>query len=306
MTDIPERLPKRLTAARLAGVPELELAFCDFTSEYDISDGEGVRPPATGRPVQLLQESLLEMGYDLPSGADGVYGRETQQAAMEFQIDAGHPWPPGRTGSTSAASRARTRWPTSTCSIRAATVSSHVPEATGVDATAARFEESADHLFMGFDASTSPPSLVVGTTHAPARAGSCASRPSPTWLRGRPTPEIATVGTTHEGIVVGGESAGTTTVRATAGGQVLAELDRDREGRARARRQLLLRLAARSATTRRRRCSRCGSTGSGGGRPTSASRSASSRTSTRRRSPARSSRPSTSPAYAGARRARAT
>ena len=39
MIDIPERSPKRLTAARFAGVPELELAFCDFSGEYDISDG---------------------------------------------------------------------------------------------------------------------------------------------------------------------------------------------------------------------------------------------------------------------------
>src|SRR4029078_13491653 len=96
MKDIPPRSPKRLTAARLAGVPEVELAFCDFTSEYDISDGEGVRPASTGRPGAVPQESLLAMGYDLPSGADGIYGRETQQAAMQFQVDAGHPWPDGQ------------------------------------------------------------------------------------------------------------------------------------------------------------------------------------------------------------------
>ena len=74
MTDIPELLPKRLTAARLAGVPELELAFRDVSGENDISDGEGVQRAEQGRPVQLLQESLLEMGYELPSGADGIYG----------------------------------------------------------------------------------------------------------------------------------------------------------------------------------------------------------------------------------------
>src|SRR4051812_35924562 len=149
MTDIPERSPKRLTAARLAGVPELELAFCDFTGEYDISDGEGVKPASTGRPVQLLQESLLDMGYDLPSGADGIYGRETQQAAMEFQVDAGHPWPAGQDWEHIGGIAGANTLAHFDMFDPGGTVSSHVREATGVDATAARFEESPDHLFMG-------------------------------------------------------------------------------------------------------------------------------------------------------------
>ena len=223
MTDIPERSPKRLTAARLAGVPELEIAFCDFTSEYDISDGEGVKPASTGRPVQLLQESLLAMGYDLPGGADGIYGSETQQAAMQFQIDTGHPWPAGQEWEHIGGIAGANTMAHFDMFDPGGTVSSHVPDETGVPATAARFEESPDHLFMGFDASTSPPSLVVGTTTR--RRVKAVREPAGSDVTFEVAdPEIATVGTTHEGVVVGGESEGTTTLRATAGGRVLAEL----------------------------------------------------------------------------------
>src|SRR5262245_47830991 len=223
MTDTHERSPKRLTVARLAGVPELEIAFCDFTGEYDISDGEGVRPASTGRPVQLLQESLLEMGYDLPSGDDGIYGHETQQAAMQFQIDAGHPWPAGQEWEHIGGIAGANTMAHFDMFDPSATVPSHVPAETGVPATAARFEESPDHLFMGFDASTAPPSLVVGTTTR--RRVKVVRDPAASDLVFESAdPSVATVGTTHEGIVVGGESAGSTTVRAGAGGRVLAEL----------------------------------------------------------------------------------
>ncbi len=223
MTDTPERSPKRLTAARLAGVPELEVAFFDFTSEYDISDGEGLRPASTGRPVQLLQESLLAMGYELQSGADGIYGHETQQAAMQFQVDAGHPWPPGQEWEHIGGIAGANTMAHFDMFDPGGTVSSHEPVQTGVEATAARFEESPDHLFMGFDASTSPPSLVVGTTTR--RRLKVVREPAESDVTFEVAdPEIATVGTTHEGIVVGGESAGTTTVRASGGGQILAEL----------------------------------------------------------------------------------
>ena len=89
--------PKRLTAERLAGVPELEDAFSDATDTKDIWGGDGTQPRSVGRHVRLLQESLLAMGYQLPRhGADGIYGDETTAAAMRLQIDAGHPWPAGQ------------------------------------------------------------------------------------------------------------------------------------------------------------------------------------------------------------------
>jgi hypothetical protein len=223
MTDTPDRSPKRLTAARLAGVPELEIAFCDFSGDYDISDGEGVRPPSTGRPVQLLQESLLAMGYELPSGADGIYGRETQQAAMQFQIDAGHPWPAGQEWEHIGGIAGANTMAHFDMFDPGGTVSSHAPARTDVPATVASFAESPDHLFMGLDDSTSPPSLVVGTSTR--RRVRVVREPVESDLELEVAdPAVATVGTTHEGIVVGGESAGTTVVRATSGGQVLAEL----------------------------------------------------------------------------------
>src|SRR5262245_38648421 len=223
MTDTHERSPKRLTVARLAGVPELEIAFCDFTGEFDISDGEGVRPASTGKPVQLLQESLLAMGYELPSGADGIYGSETQQAAMQFQIDTGHPWPAGQEWEHIGGIAGANTMAHFDMFDPGGTVSSHVPDETGVPATAARFDESPDHLFMGFDASTSPPSLVVGTTTR--RRVKVVREPAESDVTFEVAdPDVAAVGTTHEGIVVGGESEGTTTVRATAGNRVLAAL----------------------------------------------------------------------------------
>ena len=161
MTDTPERLPKRLTAARLAGVFELEEAFRDLSGDSDISDGEGIREPSEGQPVKLLQESLLAMGYELAGGADGFYGAVMQAAV------------PGRRG-PSVAGRAGVEHIGGISGANTlahfdmfdpgGTVSSHTHEETGVPARSVTFHESADNPFMGFDSSTSPPSLVVGAT----------------------------------------------------------------------------------------------------------------------------------------------
>ena len=44
----------------------------------------------TGDDVKMLQELLMELGYELPKyGADGDYGNETEAAVMEFQGDNG-------------------------------------------------------------------------------------------------------------------------------------------------------------------------------------------------------------------------
>ena len=39
-----------------------------------------------GRKVRLLQEHLIQLGFELPGyGADGIYGCETESAVAEFQ-----------------------------------------------------------------------------------------------------------------------------------------------------------------------------------------------------------------------------
>jgi peptidoglycan hydrolase-like protein with peptidoglycan-binding domain len=38
-----------------------------------------------GLKVEFLQKRLLELGYRLPSGADGWFGPETEAAVKEFQ-----------------------------------------------------------------------------------------------------------------------------------------------------------------------------------------------------------------------------
>ena len=216
--------PKRLTAARLAGVPELEETFSDTTDTKDIWDGGGEQPPSAGRHVELLQESLLAMGYELPRfGIDGIYGSETTAAATQFQIDAGHPLPAGHEWEHVLGIAGPNTLAHFDIFDPGGTVGYVTPAETGVPANAARFSESPDHLFAGFDDSTSPPWLVVGTrTRRRVRVELDPADADVTFSLDDPS--IASLGRTHEGIVVGGERAGTTSVRATAGGVPLAEL----------------------------------------------------------------------------------
>ncbi len=216
---------KRLTAARLAGVPELESAFVDVTDTKDIWDGGGLKPPSVGPPVALLQESLLAMGYPLPrGGADGRYGAETTAAVVRFQVDAGHPWPSGQAWEHIGGIAGANTMAHFDMFDPGGTVSSHVEEVTGVPARSATFAESPDHPFAGFDAGTTPVSLVVGTaSRRRVRVNRAPARGDLTYLV--VDPSIATIGTTQEGLVVGGIRAGTTLVRAMAGATVLTELE---------------------------------------------------------------------------------
>ena len=76
-----------LVAPRFAGNVELEAAFDDETL---IRKGPGNTVGSRGRHVELLQQSLLDMGYTLPEhGVDSLYGPETAAAVTEFQRDAG-------------------------------------------------------------------------------------------------------------------------------------------------------------------------------------------------------------------------
>jgi hypothetical protein len=69
-----------LVASRFSGVVELEAAF----------DGERIiRIGDQGNYVNLIQQSLLDMGYTLPEdGADGIFSLETKAAVERFQSDA--------------------------------------------------------------------------------------------------------------------------------------------------------------------------------------------------------------------------
>ena len=223
------------------------------------------------------------MGYDLPGGADGIYGPRRQQA-VDGVPDRRRPSVAGRAG---VGAHRRDRRPNTLAHFDmfdpGGTVSSHVPARRASPRPRCASRSRPTTCFMGFDASTSPPSLVVGTTtrrpsEGRARAGRVRRRASrsptrPSRQSGRRTRESS--------------SAARARARRSCARRPAARCSRssrDGEGRARARRQLLLRLTRTRprtrATTRRRRCSRCASTGSGGGRRTFASRSASSRTST--------------------------
>lgn len=218
-------MPKRLTAARLAGVPELEEAFSDTTDTKDIWDGGGQQPPSVGRHVALLQESLLAMGYALPRcGVDGIYGDETTAAVTQLQIDAGHPWPPGQDWEHIGGIAGPNTMAHFDMFDPGSTVGNITRPETGVHATTVRFSESPDNLFAGFDETTSPPSLMVGkTTRRRVRVD---HEPLETDIAFRADdPSIVTVGLTAEGIVIGGEQTGHTVVRATSGGEVMAMLE---------------------------------------------------------------------------------
>ena len=216
--------PKRLTAARLAGVPELEEAFSDTTDTKDIWDGGGRQPRSVGPHVRLLQESLLAMGYELPRfGADGIYGDETTAAVTQLQIDAGHPWHEGHEWEHIGGIAGPNTMAHFDQFDPGGTVGSVTPSGTGIVATGATYAESQDNPFAGFDASTSPPSLLVGLrTRRRVGVQRSPARSDVTFEVGDPA--IATVGLIAEGIVVGGEGVGTTVVQAVVGGRVLAEL----------------------------------------------------------------------------------
>jgi hypothetical protein len=215
---------KRLTAARFAGVPELEEAFSDTTDTKDIWDGGDHQPRSEGRHVALLQESLLAMGYALPHGADGIYGDETTAAVTHFQIDAGHPWPAGHDWEHIGGIAGPNTMAHFDMFDPGGTVGNFARTTSGVAADALCFCESPDNPFAGFDASSSPPSLFVGAQTRrrvfielePAAADVSFAVDDPS---------IATVGLIDGGIVVGGERRGTTSVRARSGGRQVGQLD---------------------------------------------------------------------------------
>src|SRR4051812_23614197 len=156
----------RLTAQRFADVPELEAALSDTTDTHVIFDGGGVLPASVGPHVKLLQESLLAMGYPLPEhGADATFGLETKTAVTMLQIDAGVQRRldlPDRTELIDGKVGHETMEIFDTFDPGPTSGSFEAIE-IGVAPTSVAFTESPDALFSGFDASTPPPSLIVGT-----------------------------------------------------------------------------------------------------------------------------------------------
>jgi hypothetical protein len=214
---------KRLTAARFAGVPELEEAFSDTTDTKDIWDGGGNLPRSEGRHVALLQESLLAMGYALPHGADGIYGDETTAAVTRFQIDAGHPWPAGHEWEHIGGIAGPNTMAHFDMFDPGATVGNAIRAASGQQAVDFRFYESPDNLFAGFDEASSTPSLFVGA-RTRRRVGIELEPANADVSFTVDDPSTATVGLIDGGIVVGGERRGMTRVVASSGRRQVGEL----------------------------------------------------------------------------------
>lgn len=216
-------MTKRLTAARFAGVPELEAAFTDFSDASDISDGDGVRPPHQGDFVALLQQSLIAMGYPLWHGVNGIYTAETKNAVIALQIDAGHPLHAGHDWEHIGGIGGPNTLAHFDMFDPGGTVGSHDIAPTGIATRTAAFAESADHPFAGFDATLTPSALVVGVNTR--RRVRIVADPVGSDLSFVSSDEaVAVVGQTLEGIVVGGKTAGAATIEARSGDVVLANL----------------------------------------------------------------------------------
>ncbi len=216
--------PRKLTAARLAGVPELERAYSDFTDTYDLTDGDNDRPPSSGPHIVRLQQSLLAMGYRLPNGVNGVYDAATRGVVLQLQIDAGHPRPAGHEwehilgiGGPNTLAHFDMFDPGPTIA------DPDLPE-SGIAATAVDFAESPDSPFAGFDAATSPPSLTLGV-NTRRRVRALVTPEGGDIRYAAADPSVATVARIDGGIVVGGLAAGRTVVRAFSGTRELAALD---------------------------------------------------------------------------------
>jgi hypothetical protein len=219
-------MARRLTAERFVDIPELEDALDDTTDSQAVFDGDGSVPPSTGVHVTRLQESLIAMGYDLPKGATGIFDLDTKVAVSVFQIDAGverQPDLPDRTELIDGKVGHDTMYVFDTFDP-GPTSGSFTSVNTGVEPSSVEFAESDDDPVSGFDASTSPPSLVVGTrTRRQVRVVLDPVDAEVEYAVDDET--IASVALTPDGIVVTGEQAGITTVRATFGGDEFAQLE---------------------------------------------------------------------------------
>lgn len=66
----------------------LPASMLEYVGEETVSELDGLRDGDKGESVERLQRGLMACGYDLPKyGADGEYGRETEDAVKDFQRD---------------------------------------------------------------------------------------------------------------------------------------------------------------------------------------------------------------------------
>lgn len=72
--------------------------FAGQTGLVDVLSGKGsIGPGARGTAVRILQEALLAMGFSLPGGADGAFGKQSAKAVRNFQVHAQSAYPAVKT-----------------------------------------------------------------------------------------------------------------------------------------------------------------------------------------------------------------
>ena len=82
--DRPARTPLPPANARFTGLPQLA----------DVASGAQVLGPGTrGEGLRAVQAALLDMGFALHGGADGVHGEHTTRALRNFQVHAARTFP---------------------------------------------------------------------------------------------------------------------------------------------------------------------------------------------------------------------
>jgi hypothetical protein len=216
-----------LNSARFAGVPQLEAALNDTTDSHVIFDGGVVLPRSNGPHVRLLQESLLAMGFPLPQyGADSDFGTESTIAVSMFQIEGGVERRldlPDRTELIDG-KVGRDVMGVFDLYDPGPTVGSFTAVQTGVEPRSVTFAESPAELYSGFDATTDPPSLVLGATTR-RRVVAELEPPDAEVEYLVDDPAVAEVALTPDGIVVTGLEPGVTMVSATFDGVIYAVLE---------------------------------------------------------------------------------
>jgi peptidoglycan hydrolase-like protein with peptidoglycan-binding domain len=68
--------------------------FSSLTDLLDVLAGKStLGPRSRGAGLKAVQQALLDMGFSLPGGADGFYGRQSAKALRNFQVHARSAFP---------------------------------------------------------------------------------------------------------------------------------------------------------------------------------------------------------------------
>src|SRR5690242_13705468 len=73
-----------LRNARFTGQPDLGAVLAGQATLTLRSRGQG---------VQAVQQALIDMGFSLPGGADGIFGKQSAKAVRNFQVHARSAFP---------------------------------------------------------------------------------------------------------------------------------------------------------------------------------------------------------------------